>query len=301
VASPILLGTWPTPLEPARRLSAALGLDELWIKRDDLTGLGGGGNKVRKLQYTCAEALAAGATTLITTGAPQSNHARLTAAAAARLGLRAVLVLAGGPPTTERGNLILDSLAGAEIVWAGQTPIDQCAESTAAEMRGWGDNPHIIPFGGTTSVSAQGYVDCAREIAEQLPDFDRVVTALGSGGTMAGLVAAFGPERVYGVDTGAIADPHATVAELVNGMSGAEVRAEDLRIDRGQIGAGYGALTERVREALKLAARTEGLFLDPIYTGRAMASLVAGTIPRHGRTVFLHSGGLPGLFGHPDL
>jgi D-cysteine desulfhydrase len=295
------LGTWPTPLEPARRLSAALGLDELWIKRDDLCGLGGGGNKVRKLQYTCADAFAAGATTLITTGAPQSNHARLTAAAAARLGLRAVLVLAGGPPTAERGNLILDSLAGAEIVWAGTTPIDQCAEATAAEMRGWGDNPHIIPFGGTTSASAQGYVDCAREIAEQLPDFDRVVTALGSGGTMAGLVAAFGPERVYGVDTGAIADPHATVAALVNGMPGAEVRAEDLLIDRGQVGAGYGALTERVREALKLAARTEGLFLDPTYTGRAMASLVSGVIPRHGRTVFLHSGGLPGLFGHPDL
>src|SRR4029453_11589645 len=98
-----------------------LGLTELWVKRDDLSGLGGGGNKVRKLEYTCAEALAAGATTLITTGAPQSNHARLTAAAAARLGLRSVLVLAGGPPDAERGNLILDGLAGAEIVWAGNT------------------------------------------------------------------------------------------------------------------------------------------------------------------------------------
>jgi D-cysteine desulfhydrase len=294
------LGTWPTPLEPARRLAAALGLGELWIKRDDLSGLGGGGNKVRKLQYTCAEALEAGATTLITTGAPQSNHARLTAAAAARLGLRAVLVLAGGPPNAERGNLILNSLAGAEIVWAGRTATDDCAAATAAEMRSWGDRPHVIPFGGTSSASAQGYVDGAREIAEQLPEFDRVVTAVGSGGTMAGLVAAFGPERVYGVDTGAVPDPHARVAELVNGMPGAEVRAEDLRIDRSQVGPGYGALTERVREALKLAARTEGLFLDPTYTGRAMASLIAGAIPRHGRTVFLHSGGLPGLFGHPE-
>lgn len=301
MASPIALGTWPTPLEPAPRLAVSVGLDELWIKRDDLTGLGGGGNKVRKLQYTCGEALAAGATTLITTGAPQSNHARLTAAAAARLGLRAVLVLAGEPPDAERGNLILDGLAGAEIVWAGSMPLDQRAEMTAAEMRGWGDRPHIVPFGGTSPLSAQGYVDCAREIERQLPGFDRIVVAVGSGGTMAGLVAAFGPDRVFGVDAGAIADPHTTVADLVNGIPGATVRRDDLLIDRGQIGGGYGRLTERVREALKLAARTEGLFLDPTYTGRALASLVAGTIPRQGRTVFLHSGGLPGLFGHPEL
>jgi L-cysteate sulfo-lyase len=276
-------------------------MEELWIKRDDLTGLGGGGNKVRKLQYTCAEALETGATTLITTGAAQSNHARLTAAAAARLGLRAVLVLAGNAPDGERGNLILDTLAGAEVVWSGGTPAGRAAESIAEEMRGWGARPHIIPFGGTTAASAQGYVDCAREIAEQLPEFDRVVTAVGSGGTMAGLVAAFGPEKVFGVDTGAIADPHGTVAALVNEMPGAEVQPDDLQIDRGQVGTGYASLTERVREALKLAARTEGMFLDPVYTGRAMASMVAGSVPRHGRTIFLHSGGLPGLFGHPAL
>ena len=301
MVSPIPLGTWPTPLERAPRLAASLGIDELWIKRDDLTGLGAGGNKVRKLQYTCAEALAAGATTLITTGAPQSNHARLTAAAAARLGLRSVLVLAGAPPAADRGNLLLEALAGAEIVWAGSTPVDECADVTAATMRGWGDRPHVIPFGGTSSFSAQGYVDCAREIERQLPQFDRIVVAVGSGGTMAGLVAAFGPERVYGVDTGAVADPYATVTELVNGIPGAGVRAADLRIDQSQVGAGYGHLTERVREALKLAARTEGLFLDPVYTGRALASLIAGAVPPRGRTIFLHTGGLPGLFGHPDV
>src|SRR3954463_7198420 len=118
MVTPISLGAWPTPVEPAPRLAAALGLQELWIKRDDLTGLGGGGNKVRKLQYTCEEALDAGAATLITSGVAQSNHARLTAAAAARLGLRCVLVLAGDPPAIWRGNLLLDGLAGAEIVWA---------------------------------------------------------------------------------------------------------------------------------------------------------------------------------------
>ncbi|MET0493906.1 MAG: pyridoxal-phosphate dependent enzyme [Actinoplanes sp.] len=286
---PIPLATWPTPLEPALRLAMALGLDELWIKRDDLTGLGGGGNKVRKLQYSCAQAVKAGAITLVTTGAPQSNHARLTAAAAARLGLHCTLVLAGSPPPAPRGNLILNDLAGAAVVWAGDTPT---AEVAAAQ------DGYVIPFGGTSAFSARGYVDCARELLAQLPELDTVVVALGSGGTMAGLVAELGPERVLGVDTGALPDPRATVSGLLDEM-GAAVRPDDLRINGGQIGAGYAALTDSVRAALRLAARTEGLFLDPTYTGRALAGLAAAPLP--GRTVFLHSGGLPGLFGHPAL
>jgi D-cysteine desulfhydrase len=284
-------------LEPAPRLAASLGLDHLWIKRDDLVGLGGGGNKVRKLQYTCAEALDAGAATLITTGAAQSNHARLTAAAAARLGLRCVLVLAGKRPTTRRGNLVLDELAGAEIVWAAAAPLAQVVEAETAKRY----RPYVIPFGGSSPASAQGYVDCAREIESQLPGFDRVVVAAGSGGTMAGLVAALGPDRVFGVDTGTLPDVRAAVADLLDGMAVPAVDPAGLRIDPAQVGPRYTKLTEKVREALKLAARTEGLFLDPTYTGRAMASLIAGSIPGRGRTVFLHSGGLPGLFGHPDL
>ena len=118
---------------------------------------------------------------------------------------------------------------------------------------------------------------------------------------MAGLVAALGPERVFGVDTGAVSDARAAVSALLDGMPDVTVDPADLRIDRGQIGGGYAKLTERVREALKLAARTEGLFLDPTYTGRAMANLISGGVPRRGRTVFLHTGGLPGLFGHPEL
>jgi D-cysteine desulfhydrase len=287
--TPITLGTWPTPLEPAPRLATALGLDELWIKREDLTGLGGGGNKVRKLQYTCAQALAAGATTLVTTGAPQSNHARLTAAAAARLGLDCVLVLSGHAPERDRGNLVLDRLAGASIVWAG----DAVAAEVAAAQQGF-----VIPFGGTSPFSALGYVDCARELTAQLPDLSTVVVAVGSGGTMAGLVAALGPERVFGVDTGAVPDPRATVAALLEGM-GAPVPAGELRIDRDHVGAGYATLTDPVRGALELAARTEGLFLDPTYTGRALAGLRAG--PPDGKVVFLHTGGLPGLFGHPSI
>ncbi len=295
MVTPITLGTWPTPVERAPRLAAALGLQELWIKRDDLTGLGGGGNKVRKLQYTCAEALAAGATTLITTGAPQSNHARLTAAAAARLGLRCVLVLAGDEPAARRGNLVLDRLAGAEVVWAGGQPLEKVAAAEAGQRAG----SHVIPFGGSSRSSVGGYADCARELVAQVPEFDRVVVAVGSGGTMAGLVAELGAHRVLGVDTGAVADPYAAVRALLDGDPG------ELTIDRGQIGRGYAAVTEPVREALKLAARTEGLFLDPTYTGRALAGLISRSAPvglaREGRVVFLHTGGLPGLFGHPDV
>jgi D-cysteine desulfhydrase len=294
MVTPISLGAWPTPVEPAPRLAAALGLQELWIKRDDLTGLGGGGNKVRKLQYTCAEALAAGATTLITTGALQSNHARLTAAAAARLGLRCVLVLAGREPMIPRGNLLLDQLAGAEIVWAGGEPPAKVAQAEVEARPG----SHLIPFGGSAPVSVAAYVDCARELTAQVPEFDCVVVAVGSGGTMAGLVRELGPERVLGVDTGAVPDPYAAVTDLLG-------ERPPLTIDRGQIGLGYPAVTEPVREALKLAARTEGIFLDPTYTGRALAGLIARTAPvglkREGRMVFLHTGGLPGLFGHPDM
>ncbi|WP_330437953.1 pyridoxal-phosphate dependent enzyme [Micromonospora sp. NBC_00821] len=292
--TPVPLGTWPTPLEAAPRLAARLGLAELWFKRDDLNGLGGGGNKIRKLRYTCAQAIADGATTLITSGAPQSNHARLTAAAAARLGLSCVLVLAGPPPERRRGNLLLDGLAGAEIVWAGDSPLAEVV-AVEAERR----SAYVIPFGGTSPASIQGYVDCGRELRAQLPDADgvEVVAALGSGGTMAGLVRELGAQRVVGVDVGAVPDPRATVAGLLVG----EVEPDALRIDGTQVGAGYRTLTDAVRTALEVTARTEGVFLDPTYTGRAMAALLAGSFPHGDRVVFVHTGGLPGLFGHPEL
>ncbi|MFD6679411.1 MULTISPECIES: pyridoxal-phosphate dependent enzyme [Micromonospora] len=292
--TPVSLGTWPTPVEAAPRLAARLGLAELWFKRDDLTGLGGGGNKIRKLQYTCAQAITVGARTVLTSGAPQSNHARLTAAAAARLGLSCVLVLAGPPPESPRGNLVLDGLAGAEIVWAGDRPL---AEVVAAEAER--RSAYVIPFGGTSTESVQAYVDCARELRTQLPAIDgaEVVVALGSGGSMAGLVRELGAERVIGVDVGAVPDPRATVAGLLVG----EVEPDALRIDGSQVGAGYRTLTDAVRAALEITAGTEGIFLDPTYTGRAMAALLAGSFPRGDRLVFVHTGGLPGLFGHPEL
>ncbi|MFI9103350.1 pyridoxal-phosphate dependent enzyme [Streptomyces fildesensis] len=308
-ASRAVLGTWPTPLEPMPRLAAALGFgpDDLWVKRDDLIGLGGGGNKVRKLEWLCGAARDAGATVLVTTGAPQSNHARLTAAAAARLGLDAVLVLVGTPGSPGSGNLVLDALFGATVVWAGDVgaeALKATAEQVAEELRGRGAVPALIPFGGSSVVGARGYVECGRELLAQDPDLATVVTALGSGGTMAGLVDSLGSARVLGIHCGAVADPAHTVAGLVSGLSGKRCEPETLRVRLDQVGDGYGTLTDQVMAALLLAARTEGMVLDPIYTGRAMAGLIAavreGDIVPGQRTVFLHSGGLPGLYGHPQ-
>ncbi|MEU4098099.1 D-cysteine desulfhydrase family protein [Streptomyces sp. NPDC026673] len=307
----ITLSTWPTPVEPMPRLAAALGLeaDDLWIKRDDLTGLGGGGNKVRKLEWTVGEALDAGADTLVTVGAAQSNHARLTAAAGARLGLDVVLVLPGKEPDegSGTGNLVLDGLFGARVVWAGDgepSALAGVAEEVCTALRREGALPHLIPFGGSSPSGARGYLEGGEELRAQLPDIAHVVVALGSGGTMAGLVAALGAERVLGVDCGAVPEPARAVASLVGAIARSAVAADALRVRTDQVGAGYAALHEPVFEAMRTTAGTEGIVLDPTYTGRAMAGLFAavrdGDIRRGQRTVFLHTGGLPGLFGHAE-
>jgi L-cysteate sulfo-lyase len=301
-----MLGTWPTPLERAPRLATALGLgeDDLWVKRDDLTGLGGGGNKVRKLEWLAGTALAQGATTLITSGAPQSNHARLTAAAGARLGMDVVLVLTGEPTASDSGNLSLDGIFGARVVRVGELSnqqIDEFVLDITESFRASGAVPAVIPFGGSNVVGARGYVDGGRELRTQAPDLDTVVVAVGSGGTMAGLVHSLGADRVLGVSCGAVPDPRGTVTMLLEGLSEG-VNATKLRLRLDQVGSGYSELSEEVEDAILLAARTEGIVLDPIYTGRALAGLVAAVhdqdIRPGRRTVLLHTGGLPGLFGH---
>jgi L-cysteate sulfo-lyase len=301
---PVQLSHWPTPLDPAPRLSVALGLDpdDLWIKRDDLTDLGGG-NKVRKLQHLVAQALAGGATVLVTSGGAQSNHARATAAAAARVGLRAVLVLGGTALAGQPGNLALDELLGAEVVLAEGmfgADLNRRVEDIADRLRAAGEVPAVLPFGGSSAVGARGYIDCAGELHEQAPDAAHVVVAVGSGGTMAGLVSGLGAERVLGIDTGALTDPAPRVAALVAELGGP---GTELRLDRDQVGAGYGRLTSAAAAAMRTAARTEGLLLDPVYTGKAMAGLASaaneGIVRAGERTVFVHTGGLPGLYGHP--
>ncbi|MGV8874175.1 MAG: pyridoxal-phosphate dependent enzyme [Rhodococcus sp. (in: high G+C Gram-positive bacteria)] len=293
----VTLAQYPTPLEPAPRLAAALGLgpDDLWIKRDDLLGPGGGGNKVRKLEWLCGAAIEAGATTLVTSGAAQSNHARLTAAAGARLGLDVVLVLAGAPQSNDNGNIVLDGLFGARIVWAGTDPLDERAAETAAEL---GEGALLIPFGGTSLDSVEGYVTCADEILAEIPAVNTIVAAVGSGGTMAGLVRRLGAERVLGIDCGAVSDPVDRVLHFAN----RPIDREQLTVRHDLVGEGYAVLSDSVAAAMTLVARTEGLVLDPVYSGRAAAGLVAAvedsTIKAGERTVLLHSGGLPGLFGH---
>ena len=308
------LATWPTPLERAPRLGVHLGLgpDDLWVKREDLTGLGGGGNKVRKLEYLCGSAREHAATLLVTSGAAQSNHARLTAAAACRVGLRCCLVLAGEPPAAPTGNIALDGLLGADIVWTGSTDDVELVERTtevADELRAAGEVVELIPYGGSSVRGACGYVDCGRELLAQLPGARHIVVAVGSGGTLAGLVACLGPERVLGVDAGAVPDPVARVAALVQGIrsltAAPGVAPATLRVRADQVGPGYGLLTPAARDALVAAARCEGLVLDPVYTAKALSGLAAaigdGEITPGEQVVFVHTGGLPGLFGHDVL
>ncbi len=307
------LGVWRTPLEPAQRLATKIGLasGDLWIKRDDWLGLGGGGSKLRKLELLCAKALAEGADTLVSTGAAQSNYARLTAAAARRLGLDVLLVLEGDGAGGHTGNLTLDRLFGAQIHWAGDIArgdLDVLAAELAEGLHAEGKRPALLPYGGSNALGAGGYLACASELAEQAPDAAHVVVAVGSGATMAGLVAGLGAKRVLGVDAGAVPDARARVAALVAELACAPpaARAEietELRFSGEQVGAGYEQLTDRARQAMLEAARCEGLVLDPVYTAKAMAGLIdavrKGEIGAGQRTVFVHTGGLPGLYGHP--
>lgn len=298
----------PTPCEPADRLGAALGLasGQLFVKRDDLTGLAGGGNKVRKLEMLVGEALRLGCDTLVTGGGRQSNHVRMTAAAANRVGLRCTVVMASERPDTPSGNVLLDEMLAPEMIWAGPLEYYQLEERIVAEgerLRRAGRNPHVLPVGGATPVGALGYVTAAEEIRAQVPDVGLVVVANGSGGTHAGLAAGFGDHAlVLGVDVGTRPDLDESVPAMADETAVLACRPAPsgrLQIDHDHFGDGYGAPTTSAREALDLCARTEGLLLDPVYTGKAMAGLVSAA--RDGRigdrrTVFVHTGGIPALF-----
>jgi len=311
------LAVLPTPLEPCDRLAAALGMEPgaLWVKRDDLTGIGGGGNKARKLEYLCAEALAAGADVLVTGGGPQSNHVRVTAAAANRLGLDCAVVMAGPRPEVSTGNVLLTEILGPDLGWIdrreGPTDyyaIEAAIDDTADRLAAAGRRPHRIPIGGATAVGALGYVRAAAELRDQATaqfgEIETVVVAGGSGGTHAGLAAGFGNlDVVLGVDVGARPDLGTVVpakACEAAALAGLPAPTGRVRVDHARVGPGYGAPTEECRRAVLLAARCEGLLLDPVYTGKAMAGLVAaraaGSLGPTTRTVFLHTGGLPALF-----
>jgi D-cysteine desulfhydrase family pyridoxal phosphate-dependent enzyme len=311
------LATLPTPLHRARNLEMALGprCPRIYLKRDDLTGLAFGGNKARKLEYLLADALANEATMLVTEGAVQSNHARITAAAAAIAGLRSVLVLDARHGREVAGNLLLDHLLGAEVrLVPDKAARTALMDSISDELRTAGERPYRIPTGGSVPIGAAGYVAMVAELLAQLVIAGEAPSQLyfgtGSLGTQAGLVvgtrAFSAPFVVYGV---AVEHPVETLitngATLANGTAellGLDQRfsVTDITIDGAFIGTDYGIPTEEGIEAIRLLAQTEAIFLDPVYTGKAMAALIsharAGELGPNETVVFLHTGGGPSLF-----
>jgi D-cysteine desulfhydrase family pyridoxal phosphate-dependent enzyme len=327
------LGTLPTPLTEARGLREALGgprrCPRIVLKRDDLTGLGLGGNKVRKLEYLIADARRRGATSVITTGAVQSNHARLTAAAARAAGLGVTLVLTAREASPAlQGNYLLDRIFGATIhlIPAGPDPRmavapdeeDRVREIVDDERRR-GGQPYVIPVGGSSGVGALGYASATLELVDQLagaglsPSY--LYYASGSRGTQAGLELGARlvspPYRLRGIAvSGGEPDKRVRAARIAGeaaALLGVDVaiRPDELSTDQGHIGEGYGIATPGGREAIRLLAERDGVLLDPTYTAKAMAALIAevraGGVPPDDTVVFLHTGGAPALFAHAGL
>ncbi|MBY0568430.1 MAG: D-cysteine desulfhydrase [Hyphomonadaceae bacterium] len=313
-----------TPLEPLPRLSEALGGPEIWIKRDDLLGLAAGGNKTRKLEFLVADALAQGADTLITVGAPQSNHCRLTLAAAAKEGLKCRLVLEqripGSYNADATGNNFLFGLLGAEaidVVNAGDD-LNAAMQRSAAAIEADGRRAYIIPGGGSNALGALGYVSCAHEIAaqsfEQGVSFDAIVVASGSCGTHSGLLVGARSVNFDAPITGInVRRPRAE--QEGNLLKLARETAALLEIEPPQakdvtaldewVGGGYSVPTDEMIEAVHMLARLEGVLLDPVYSGKAMAGLIGlarrGAFKKGERVLFVHTGGSPALFAYQQV
>jgi len=303
----------PTQVEELTRLRAALGGGpRLLVKRDDAIGFAFGGNKVRKMRLVAADALAQQADTLITSGGVQSNHARVTAAAAAKLGLHCVLVANGAPPERPTANALLDRMLGAEVRYVSTRGERAAAMETAAnEQREAGRRPYVIPIGASTPLGAAAFAHAVTELLEQVPPPDVIVHSTSSGGTQAGLVAgctlAGVRTRVLGISADETAssltkDVRGILSGLVSLVGLDEHRFEDIaiEIDDSFVGGGYGIPTPQSRAAMDLLARTEALFLDPTYTAKAMAGLVAyvrrGAFKSTDTVLFWHTGGQVGIF-----
>ena len=300
------LGIFPTPIHKLENISRLLGR-EVYIKRDDMTGLGLGGNKVRKLEFLLADAKAQGAEIVFTTGGAQSNHAMLTAAAAGRLGMKAILVLKKRGVTDCAGNQLLERLMGTDVRFVDTDDYADIYAEMDRIGQEMGRPYYKIPCGGSNALGALGYVDCAREIAGQGLHFDHIVCAEGSGGTMAGLALGaklFLPgTKVHGmmVDT----DPFDRITPALMRETAAllditpEIAPEDYPL-RDMCGPGYAIASEAGNAAVSLMARQEGIFLDPVYTGKAFAGLLEmaeeGVFAAEDRVLFLHTGGAGGLF-----
>jgi L-cysteate sulfo-lyase len=315
----------PTPLEKLGHLSRALGGPEIWIKRDDCTVVATGGNKIRKLEYLMGEALAQGADHLVTQGAVQSNHVRQTAAVARKFGMTCTALLEHRIETNDRdylasGNVLLDRLFDCAIEYR-PSGLDMNAEAEAkgAALRAEGGKPYVIPGGGSNRVGALGYVGCAQELMQQADEMglriDRLVTATGSAGTHAGLVVGLqgcnanvpvlgigvrNPKPVQEANVHKLAEATADYVGVTGGIPRGSVVA-----NCDYVGPGYGQPTPGMTEAVLMLARLEGILLDPVYSGKAMAGLIdlirAGQFSKNERVVFLHTGGAVGLYGYNSV
>ena len=300
----------PTPIEYLPRLSKALNGPRLLVKRDDLTGLAFGGNKTRKLEFLVAEAQAQGADTLLSTGALQSNHCRQTAAAAARFGFGCTLVLVGEPPARTSANLLLVDLLDAKIIWTDLAHRDETLQAAFESARLQGRKPYLVPYGGSNSTGALGYAYAMEEFIGQGVYADWIVFASSSGGTQAGLILGarlFGfSGKILGIS---VDEPQRNlqmhVAKLASETSerlGPRIEFDmaDVLVNADYAAPGYGVLTGAERAAIRLFAKSEGLLLDPVYTGRAAAGLIdlitKGFFKRDETVLFWHTGGQPALF-----
>lgn len=313
----VKLATLPTPLEEMARLTKELNGPRLWIKRDDCTGLAFGGNKERKAEFSLADALSKRADVVITTGGIQSNHVRATTAAANRLGLRVVLIVYGNKPKEYEGNLLLDYLLGADIrfVSAGRE-FSVVSRRIEEELKRKGHVPYVIPGGASYPVGAIAYVSAMLELLTQANELgfniDYVIHAAGSGGTQAGLIVA---NKALGSRVGVLGmcdEPDGDwlvkkTVEIANATAKllnlkVRMELEDVTLIADYAGEEYGVLTSEALEAIKLVAQIEGILLDPVYTGKAMAGLIDMTrrkrFKKKDNVVFIHTGGLPALFAY---
>jgi D-cysteine desulfhydrase family pyridoxal phosphate-dependent enzyme len=304
----------PTPVNELERLTAELGGPDLWIKRDDLTGHAFGGNKIRKLEYLVADAQAHEADTLVTAGAVQSNHCRQTAGAAARFGMDCVLVLEGHETPEHTGNLLLDLLFGAELVWAQDRDLMEALQITFDSAVESGSRPYLVPFGGSNAIGSAGYVEAMEEFLNQGVEVDRIVVPVTSGGTLAGLLAG---ARIHGFRgeitairigryEGSVLEKLAAHAVETAALFGQQIELEpsDIDVREGYLAPGYAVMTELEHEAIMTFARLEGILLDPVYTGRAAGGMLdlirKGEIGADERVLFWHTGGTPALFAYGD-
>tara|TARA_R110000744_G_scaffold13011_10_gene38292 strand:+ start:8737 stop:9735 length:999 start_codon:yes stop_codon:yes gene_type:complete len=319
----IELGVFPTPIHKLARLSAHLGGPQIYIKRDDLTGLALGGNKTRKLEYLLADGLAKGCDCIITAGAAQSNHCRQTAAAAATLGLECHLVLGGQAPSSANGNLLLDQLFGARIHWAGEKRKGEDIPNIVSTLQNQGKRPYVVPYGGSNTIGSAGFIDAFKELQQQchassqLLEFSDIVFASSSGATHCGLVLGKAlcntNSNIIGINIDKdeqgkdtfksqlqtlIEDTAQTLSIQYDGT------IDDVQLIDDYIGQGYGVVGNLVREAISLCAQFEGILLDPVYTGRAMGGLIdmirQGRFASSSNVLFWHTGGAPAIFAYAD-